>query len=81
AIVLVGAGVLSIGIAAFIFIKDKRDSAKPVPDAKEQINALMKQIAELDIQHKEGTLAEGDYTTRRDKLKARLTKLMKEHKS
>ncbi|MDX2078376.1 MAG: c-type cytochrome [bacterium] len=81
AIVLVGAGVFSIGIAAFIFIKDKRDSAKPVTDAKEQINALMKQIAELDIQHKEGTLADGDYTTRRDKLKARLTKLMKDHKS
>jgi mono/diheme cytochrome c family protein len=81
AIILVGAGVLSIAVAGIIFIQDKRENAKPVPDAKEQINLLMKQIADLDIQHKDGKISDEVHVARRDKLKAQLTKLMKDLKS
>ncbi|MCU0479846.1 MAG: c-type cytochrome [Anaerolineae bacterium] len=84
AIALVGAGVLSIALAGFIYVKDRRDSAGEVissPDVKAEINLLMKQIAELDIQHQEGKMPEGEYQKKRDTLKSRLTKLMKHQKS
>ena len=83
AIALIGAGVLSIGVAAYIFIKDKGTSSvsNPQGDNKAQINDLMKQIAELDIQHKDGKLPEGEYQHLRDKLKAQLTQLMKNQKT
>ncbi len=83
AIALIGAGVLSIGVAAYIFIKDKQSAPKSHPqgDNKAQINALMKQIAELDMQHQDGKLPEGEYHQLRDKLKAQLTQLMKNQKA
>lgn len=83
AIALIGAGVLSIGVAAYIFVQDKGTSSAPNPqgDNKAQINDLMKQIAELDMQHKDGKLPEGEYQKLRDKLKAQLTQLMKNQKT
>ena len=83
AIGLVGAGVLSIALAGFIYIKDRREaqSNPDSSDAKAEINNLMKQIADLDIQHKEGKISEGEYRKKRDVLKSRLTKLMKDQKS
>lgn len=82
AIALIGAGVLSIGLAAYIFIKDKQPApdSQPQGDNKTQINDLMKQIAELDMQHKDGKLPEAEYQRLRDKLKAQLTQLMKNQK-
>ncbi len=83
AIGLVGAGVLSIALAGFIYIKDRREaqSSPNSTDFKAEINNLMKQIADLDIQHKEGKISEGEYHKKRDALKSRLTKLMKDQKS
>jgi len=81
AIILVGVGVLSIGVAGIIFIKDKRENSKPVADTKEQINLLMKQIADLDMQHKDRKISDEVHVARRDKLKTQLTKLMKDLKS
>lgn len=82
AIALIGAGGVSIGLAVYIFIKDRgKQVSQPQGDDKAQINALMKQIAELDIQHKQGKLPKDEYQQLRDKLKAQLTQLMKNQKT
>jgi hypothetical protein len=81
AYVLIGAGLLAIG-AAFGFFMRERTTPRPVVETtaptNPQINMLMKQIADLDIEHKEGKIGEAKYQKRRTALKAQLVALMKE---
>jgi hypothetical protein len=86
----VGGG--TIGAAGVLYWRARRDNqaddayevASDVVDsvdatsAKAEIDQLFKQIAELDMQYKQGEIAQELYESQRQDLKARLTALMKQ---
>jgi len=74
AYVLIGAGLLAIGAAFGFFMRERKDSAVPALSP----NALMKQIADLDVRHESGEIDETSYQKQRSVLKARLVALMKD---
>ncbi|MEZ4670588.1 MAG: c-type cytochrome [Anaerolineae bacterium] len=83
AYLLIGAGLLAIGAAFGFFMRERvseRTAAGVVGTASSgtQVNALMKQIADLDVQHQAGKLSESKYKRQRAELKAQLTALMKQ---
>jgi mono/diheme cytochrome c family protein len=78
AYLLIAAGLLAIGMAIGFFMRDQRTAAQSkVPDSSAEINLLMKQIADLDIQHSNGKLSKSKYERQRAALKAALMALMK----
>ncbi|MBL8156392.1 MAG: c-type cytochrome [Anaerolineae bacterium] len=84
AYLLIGVGLGSIGFAAILYFRDRmvarRAPAVPTPAAPaptQDMNDLVRQIAELDLQHQEGKLSRKAYERQRAELKARLTVLAK----
>ncbi len=75
AYVLIGAGLLAIGAAFGFFMRERTDSRHAVVLTP---NALIKQIADLDVRYHEGKVEESQYRKQRDTLKTRLVALMKE---
>ena len=61
AYMLIGAGLLAIG-AAFGFFMRERTSARPAANRKANLkpNALIKQIADLDVSYQNGEIAEAN---------------------
>jgi len=79
AYMLIGAGLLAIG-AAFGFFMRERTSPNPAANRQANLNpnALIKQIADLDLSYQNGEIAEAQYQKQRSVLKARLVALMKD---
>lgn len=73
AIVLVGAGVLLLGTATGLYLRERRQGNRE-PLTTEQ---LIAQIAELDKAHDEKTMSQSAYQKQRATLKAQLAELMK----
>lgn len=75
AYVFIALGVLALMLAAVLFVRERRQPrlAAAGPDP----SALMKQIAALDVQHRDGKLEQKHYERERARLKAQLTDLMK----
>lgn len=69
-------GILFIGVALFLFVRGARGGVNPV-DSENQIQILMKEIAELDDLYQTQGINEAKYQKQRASLKAKLTKLMK----
>lgn len=87
AYLLIGVGLGSIGFAAILYFRDRmaarRAPAAPassVPAPNQAMNDLVRQIAELDMQHQAGKLSRKAYERQRAELKARLTELAKGEK-
>jgi hypothetical protein len=84
AYILIGVGIGSIGVAGALYVAEQRK--KPAPQTAAQAapsvstQDLMKQIADLDIQHRSGKLDKKAYERQRAALKAQLTALMKGEK-
>ncbi len=68
---------LIVGLLFTIYLRRRRPAA---PGKQALIDALIRQIADLDNQHSAGTVEEADYQTRRAQLKARLAELMQPDK-
>jgi mono/diheme cytochrome c family protein len=77
AYVLIGIGLLAIG-AAFGFFMRERTSPSPAANGKLNANALIKQIADLDLSYQNGEVAEAHYQKQRGALKRQLVALMKD---
>ena len=82
AYVLIGAGISALLIAGVLALRErltasgKTSKSTPEVNPKAAINALMEQIAELDVQQKAGKISARDYETKRAELKAQLSQLM-----
>ncbi len=74
AYVLIATGVLFIGAAAVLFVRERQARRHPV-DSESQMNALVKQIAALDLALKEGKISAAAHEKRRSALKAQLMRL------
>lgn len=77
ALVLIGIGIGALGVAGVLFVQDRLKAAavtKPVYAA----NDLVKQIAELDVQHRDGKVSGKVYERKRASLKAQLTTILKD---
>lgn len=74
AYVLIAAGVLFIGAAGVLFIRE-RQAKNRVVDTESQVNALVKQIAALDLDLKQGKISAAAHEKRRSALKAQLMRL------
>lgn len=76
AYVLIAAGVLFIGAAGVLFVRERRGLAGATAhDGQAQVNALVKEIAALDVKHQNGQISEAAYQKRRSTLKAQLLAL------
>ncbi len=73
-LLLVGGGIL-LGVLVGLFIWSRRRPAQPA-DTKGTIDALARQIAELDAAHTAGEIPDDSYQKQRAALKARLTSLL-----
>ncbi len=74
---LIGVGLLAIGAAFGFFMRERTGgSSRETPEPLDA-NALIKQIAELDVRYHEGKVAEASYQQQRSALKARLLVQMK----
>ena len=71
-LLLFAAGITILGVGAFMFVRDRR---RPAPDTN-LMDALVRQIAELDELHASGQLEDAAYEKRRASLKARLVEVM-----
>jgi mono/diheme cytochrome c family protein len=84
AYLLIGVGLGSIGFAAILYFRDRmvarRAPSPVVPVPTQAMNDLVRQIAELDLQHQAGKLSRKVYERQRAELKARLTALAKGEK-
>jgi hypothetical protein len=81
AYVFIGVGIASIGFAGVLYWRERMGKpAKPLAAAALNTNDLMKQIADLDVAHKNGKLERKVYERQRAALKAQLTALMKGQK-
>lgn len=69
---LVGVGFIAAGV--FVFFMRRRGS----DDSSSLIDALVRQIAELDADHEQGRINHDVYQRQRQQLKARLTELLSE---
>lgn len=76
AIVLVVAGVLMVGVAAYLFLRDRRSSGRSDGD-QALINELVREIGDLDQMYQDGGITEDAYQKQRQRLKDRLARLMK----
>ncbi len=67
-----------IGVAAFFRFRSPQRTAESVSDKQADIllDGLIRQIAELDEQHKQGEIGQATYERRRAKFKSRLTDMM-----
>lgn len=76
-IVMIIAGVLLLGFGGVLYHRQRRSTRpKGSSDKDRMINALIRQIAELDEQHERGQLNHDVYQRRRIQLKERLAQLM-----
>ena len=80
--VLVAAGGLLIGFAGVLFFRDRfvssdNDSTSKMT-VKEQLNALLQQVAELDREHAAGDIDDSRYAKKRTALKTQIATLMKQ---
>lgn len=73
-VILMILGGACIGIAAVLFIRERRQSAavRVEAAADPRVNALVQQIAELDVAFQAGTLSKEAYETQRNALKTQL---------
>ncbi len=76
-IVLMLLGGVCVGIAAVLFFRERRRPAAAAPQsaADPRVNALVQQIAELDVAFQAGTISQTDYDTQRNALKSQLMSL------
>jgi mono/diheme cytochrome c family protein len=80
AYVLIGGGVLALLLALVLYVRERRHlypAAALAAPAQPEVNALIKRIASLDVQHREGKLDDRRYERQRAELKAQLNALMK----
>ncbi|MCA9902727.1 MAG: hypothetical protein KC547_02625, partial [Anaerolineae bacterium] len=78
--VLIVVGVLAIGLAGFLFWRDRKLQARaPIIIATAETQTLIEQIADLDRQHQEGKITNKVYERKRAALKAQLAKLMRDN--
>ncbi|MFN8376404.1 MAG: c-type cytochrome [Anaerolineae bacterium] len=78
AYVLIGIGIGAILVAGGLYISERRSlGRKSAPVAALSSNDLLKQIADLDLQHQEGKLDRKTYEQKRAELKAQLTAQLK----
>lgn len=72
-VILMILGGACIGIAAVLFIRERRGHTPVATGAADpRVNALVQQIAELDVAFQAGTLSKEDYEVQRSALKAQL---------
>jgi len=76
AVVMIILGVGAIGLAVALFIRERGQRTRL--SAGDQANLLMKQIAELDIQFKQGAITKDAYNRQRTMMKSRLMQLVKD---
>jgi hypothetical protein len=76
AVVMIILGVGAIGLAVALFIRERGQRTQL--SAGDQANLLMKQIAELDIQFKQGDINKEQYNRQRSLMKSRLMQLVKD---
>lgn len=80
-LILVGV-ILSAAVLVLYFNKNRKLGVQTTnDDADNQQSSLVRQIAELDIAHRDGRIEEETYRVQRDALKSRLTKLLDEQAS
>ncbi|MCL4247365.1 MAG: c-type cytochrome [Anaerolineae bacterium] len=78
--ILIVVGVLAIGLAGFLFWRDRKLQARaPIIIATAESQTLIEQIADLDRQHQEGKITRKVYERKRAELKAKLAKLMRDN--
>ena len=76
-LVLMVIGGACVGVAIVLFIRDRR--LKPVPPPVDpRVNALVQQIAELDVAFQAGSISQEDYDTQRTALKTQLLGLARD---
>ncbi|MBE0691104.1 MAG: hypothetical protein IH587_13375, partial [Anaerolineae bacterium] len=76
---LIAFGVIAIGLAGFLYIRDRRTrSLKPAFASKAEAQSLIEQIAELDREHQDGKITRKVYERRRAALKAQLADLIRD---
>ncbi|MBL8148049.1 MAG: hypothetical protein JNL34_16855 [Anaerolineae bacterium] len=73
-VLLMVLGGACVGVALVLFIRDRRRAAAAPPASAPdpRVNALVQQIAELDVAFQAGQLSKEDYETQRAALKAQL---------
>lgn len=75
---LIVIGLSGLVVASFLYVRERRAVKTVSHDAPPaSANDLMKQIAELDVEHRAGKINDRDYEQRRAALKAVLTAIMK----
>lgn len=77
AVVLLTAGLVLVGSAAFIIWKSRQSEMTVHPSDDITVEAIMQQIVELDNEFEAGEIGKTDYRKRRNKLKLRLMQRMK----
>jgi mono/diheme cytochrome c family protein len=80
AIILIVLGVLALVAALVLYVRERSQNTtvpKSVSSGQERINALVKQIADLDMEHQSGKITSKSYEKQRVALKAELMKLVK----
>ncbi|NWF68143.1 MAG: c-type cytochrome [Chloroflexi bacterium] len=77
AYILIGVGIGTIGVAGGMYLLERRSAARKPAPATPSSGDLMKQIADLDIAHREGKVERAAYERQRAALKAQLTELMR----
>ena len=79
-VILMVFGGACVGVALVLFVRDRRKPA-PAPAAEPvdpRVNALVQQIAELDVTFQAGGMSKDDYDTQRAALKAELMSLARD---
>ncbi|MBL8160422.1 MAG: cytochrome c [Anaerolineae bacterium] len=81
AVILIALGVLALVAALVLYLRERgqnRTSPQSAAPGQERINELVKQIADLDMEHQTGKIAKKIYEKRRIALKAELMRLVKQ---
>jgi mono/diheme cytochrome c family protein len=77
AVLLVAGGAVLISVAVYLLLRDRRSRADGGDHNQMLINELVREIGDLDRMYQAGQIAEEAYQEQRQRLKARLAKLMK----
>jgi mono/diheme cytochrome c family protein len=74
--ILTVVGIVFMGVAAFLFMRGSKSSEVAL-DPSARVQALMKEIANLDDRYQAQKISESSYKSKREKLKGQLAALMK----
>lgn len=79
-VLLMVLGGACVGVALVLFIRDRRRPAPAAPagGVDPQVNALVQQIAELDVAYQAGQLSKEDYESQRAALKTQLMSIARD---